>query len=136
MSFETFKIVVTSRIDKHKADEAAKIERIRAEADAKARANVEAEMRAKEEEEARILREAGDSIVAKARAIDEAAAIESRRKSAQIAEQSKPFNGVPAKPVRPNDAEIIGVIMNAHNVSYGTACDWILAVAENFAASP
>ena len=67
---------------------------------------------------------------------DRAAAIESRRKSAQIAEQSKPFNGVPAKRIRPGDAEIIGVIMDAHNVSYGTACDWILEVAENLATSP
>jgi len=36
----------------------------------------------------------------------------------------------------PDDLEIIGEIMAAYNVSYGTACDWILEVAENLRNSP
>ena len=85
----------------------------------------------------------------------EAAAIEERRKQAQIAEQSHPFAtkpndsrdyvehdfgfpqpNAPAKRVRPDDKEIIEAVQAAFGVSYGTSCDWILEVAENLAVSP
>lgn len=137
---DDFTLIVTSRITKHEADEAAKIERIRAEeqakAEAAAKAKIEAEARAKDENESRILREAADSIVADTRARDEASAIEEKRRQAQIAEQSRPFNGAPAKPVRPPDREIIEAICQVFDVSYGTSCDWLLEVAENLKESP
>ena len=63
------------------------------------------------------------------------AQIEERRKQAQNAEQSKPFNGAPAKPIHPNDKAIIEAVQAAFGVSYGTACDWIIDVAENLAVS-
>lgn len=130
---DDFKLLVTTRIDKHKADEAAKIERIRAEeqvkAEAAAKAKVEAEAKAKVDNETRAA-EVFEAARVQSQP-DEAAAIEARRKQAQIAEQSKPFNGVPARPTLPNDKAIIEAVQAAFGVSYGIACDWIIDVAEN-----
>jgi len=80
---------------------------------------------------------------------DEAAAIEERRKQVQIAEQSKPFTTNPhatsgepwpfkspeEKPLRPTDKQLVEAIASFYSVSYGTACDWILEVAENLRAA-
>lgn len=46
---EDFTLTISSRIDKHKADEAAKLEAVRVQAEAAARAKIEAEAKAKEE---------------------------------------------------------------------------------------
>lgn len=131
---DDFKLLVTTRIDKHKADEAAKIECIRAEekakAEAAAKAKVEAEARAMVEQEA--IAKANEFMpTVPTMAEDRAAAIEERRKQAQIAEQSKPFNGVPAKPIRPDDYDLITTLMHHYGVSEGMVKDWILEVAEN-----
>lgn len=117
MSFETFKIVVMSRIDKHKADEAAKIERIREEERVKAeaaaaevfeaaRAKAEAEAKAESDRiAAEVTRSSNEKIAAaanEAATIDqlasdemhEAAAIEARRKQAQLNESAQIMNKV------------------------------------------
>jgi hypothetical protein len=116
MSFETFKIVVMSRIETHKKTEADNIERIRAEEQAKAEAAVKAKAEAE--------------IVARFKANMEAAAAEIKAHETAHGAPQELGHG------RPDDLEIIGEIMNAFNVSYGTACDYILEVAENLRNSP
>lgn len=156
---DDFKLLVTTRIEKHKAEEAAKIERIRAEEKAKAEAaaaevfeaariKAEQEARKKVEDEAfaknaaeiKALEAAtgapqergrGDVQLTHHNPADEAAAIEARRKQSQIAEQSKPFNGAPAKTTRPSDKEIINMLQMCYpNTPTETICDWIIDVAE------
>lgn len=177
---DDFKLLVTTRIDAHKKAEAAKIERIRAEEKAKAEvaaaevfeaARIKAEQEAKAKAEAEIASKAkADAVIAYeaelevgAKLLEDqaAAAIEDRRKRAQITEQSKTFNGAPAKlinpsdaeiseamqvaftatsyeatRIRPDDGEVIAVIMDEFSVSYGQACDYILEVAENLRVTP
>jgi len=96
--------------------------------------------RAKAAEEAKAQREAE----AKLRAELESAAIEERRKAAQIAEQTKPFKGqkkpndsrdyversfgFPVPPIdRPSRAAIIGCIASHFGVENTVVMDWILA---------
>ena len=180
-AMEDFMLIITSRIEAQKKADEAKLEaerqRIQSEEEAKARIKIEAEARTKAEEEARATavfeaaRIKADQdlmptvpTMAEDRATMESQ-IEERRKQAQIAEQSKPFNGapaklihpsdaeiieamqpafaatsyeadVPAKRIRPDDGEVIAVIMDEFSVSYGQACDYIIAVAENLRASP
>lgn len=120
---DDLRLLVKSRIDKHKADEAAKIARIREDervkAEAAAKAKVEAEAKAESDRISAEVRLASDEM-------HEAAAIEARRKQAQIAEQSKPFNGVQAKPVRPSRGELLNAISSYFGISDELALDWIL----------
>lgn len=78
--------------------------------------------KAKAENDARI-----DEMVAKKRKEFEAAAIEERRKAAQLAESAR-MQG-------PSDKELIEFIAQNFDVSYGTACDWILETAESMKRS-
>lgn len=137
---EDFTLTISTRIDKHKADEVAKLEAVRAQAEAAARAKIEAEAKAK-----------ADAESAAQRAADE---VEERRKDVQIAEQvaamakTKPiFVGVdPAQagydmtvvtlPAQrkpnplPSDEVFLTRICGEYEITYGEACDWILAIAE------
>lgn len=112
---EDFTLVIQTRIDKQKADEAARLEaeraRIQAEEEAKARAKVEAEAkaeadaRAKIEAEAKAKEEAGARAKAHAEAAQrEAEAVEERRKAVQLAGQARPV-GVKAVCGNPATAE-------------------------------
>jgi len=145
---EDFTLTITSRIEKHKADEAAKLEaetlRIRAEEEAKARAKVEAENLAAQEKAA-LDKHFADRAAAEAQ---EAAEIEERRKTTQIAESAQAnrpsVNAIntSVKPVeksaeiiqikseRPSDKELIELVAQNFNVSFGVACDWIIEAAE------
>lgn len=149
--FDDFTLLISSRIKEHKesetrkaaeiiakidAENAAKLEaersRIQAEEEAKAKAaqdallaaervKMEAEVRAKAEEEAR-------------QAQSEAAAIEERRKQAQIADQIKPvrLSGLKTAvaqsitPRRPNRAELLDAIATTFGTTNEAALDWIL----------
>ena len=108
---DDFTLVITSRIEKQKADEAERLEaervRIQVEEEAKARAKIEAEERArvaaeiKAQLEAQAAAKAKESEeYAKTIATAEAEEVENRRKAVQLAEQEKPvFIGVDmAKP--------------------------------------
>ena len=122
-----------------------------AEAEAKVKAAQEAILsaeRAKMDEEVRAsafeAAKARSEAEAKLRAELEAAAVDERRKAAQIAAQSKPFNeqkkpndstdhvahdlGFPVPPAdRPSRAAIIGCIAAHFGVNEDVALDWILA---------
>jgi len=73
--FEDFTLTITSRIEKQKAEEAARMEAVRAQAEADARTKLEAEAKAKADAEAAAQREAD--------------AVEERRKAVQLAEQAR-----------------------------------------------
>jgi hypothetical protein len=159
MSIETFKIVVTSRIDKHKADEAARLEAERAKMQAEATAKAEREAAAKlAAEEARIRAEEQAKARAEAVALAnrEQLAASERKDKVEIATKilSTVSEGNPKTVVEtaavigivgtgtskliepetisyPGDQSIIEAIQYAYGVSYGTACDWLLEVAES-----
>lgn len=122
---DDFTLLVTSRIDKHRADEAARLEaeraRIQAQEEAKAQAKAKAEQ---------------DALTAKTQA-EERAKIEAEVTAqhendilaAQIAESAS-AKVAPAI-VKPSDGRIIEAVMHRFNCSHGTACDWIIACAKN-----
>ena len=138
---EDFALTITSRIEKQKADEAARLEAqhaaIQAEEERKATAKAQAEAeailaaeRAKQAEEE-----------AKTRAESEAAAIEERRKTMQIAESAQAIRPPVASKVtrinpaanpaeRPSDKEIVDAVAAKFGVSLETACVWIIEAAE------
>lgn len=147
---EDFTLTITSRIEKHKADEAARLEsereKIRAEEEAKAIAKIKAESDAKI-----------DAMVAQKRAeIFAFAEIEKEQKGliddspATVRDPVNIFaprndeDPLPASlrgivntsPSRPKDGEIIAAIIAAFGVSYGTACDWIIQAAESIQSKP
>lgn len=153
---EDFTLTITSRIEKQKADESARLEteRARMEAEAKAKAeaeaatklkadeeriraeerakaDAEAQARAKQEVEARAQAEAKAKIEAEQRAANEAAQIEERRKAVQLAEHEKPTATVhQIKPVRPSDSELTEFVAQKFGVTFGVAADWIIETAE------
>jgi predicted phage-related endonuclease len=149
---EDFTLLITSRIDKHKADEAARLEAERAKMQAEATAKAEREAAAKlAAEEARIRAEerAKAEEEAKARAKLEAEIKEEKstlakyEKVENLGEKSAPIIAITscARPASsqiepetisyPGDQEIIEALQSAFGVSYGTACDWLLEVAES-----
>lgn len=143
---DDFKLLVTTRIDKHKADEAAKIERIRAEEKAKAEAaaaEVFEAARIKAEQEARKKVEdeafAKNAAEIKEREATQGAPQERGRGDVQLTHHNPVDEAAaieaPARPTLPNDKAIIEAVQAAFGVSYGTACDWIIDVAENLAVS-
>ncbi|MFA6903361.1 MAG: YqaJ viral recombinase family protein [Gallionellaceae bacterium] len=136
---EDFTLVIQTRIDKQKADEAARLEaeraRIQAEEEAKARAKIEAETKAKEESEARAKAHAES-------AQREADAIEERRKDVQLAGQEKPVavdqcvrNATMTAAVSqahdqfkqpmPSPVEIIRAVADCYKVSMEESVRWI-----------
>ena len=145
---EDFTLTITSRIEKQKADEAARLEAQRAamqaEEEAKARAKVEEEQRqaaAKaeaEQEKAALDKHFADRAAAEAQ---EAAAIEERRKTMQVAESAQAIRPPVASKVtrinpaanpaaRPSDKEIVDAVAAKFGVSLETACVWIVEAAE------
>ncbi|MDD4913371.1 MAG: YqaJ viral recombinase family protein [Sideroxydans sp.] len=155
---EAFQAIVTARIEKHKADEAAKEEatriRIQQEEEAKAQAKAKAEQeaiiakaveaeRAKAQEELTKAQQeqvvAGTSFVSvSSEGVKHIPAaevrltpddLEERRKAAQLAE-SATAKTAPAL-VKPADGRIIEAVMHRFNCSHGTACNWIMECAEN-----
>lgn len=164
---DDFVLTVTSRIDKQKADDAAKLEAQRvamqAEADRKAKEQAEAEIaKAKAEQEAIHAAEIA-KVQAEERAKAQSEAAAARAKSAEEAknkadieaariraeEQAKAQVEVkraaaisaPAvkeavcKSSTPTDDAIIQCVAAHFGVSYGTACDWILKMAERMELS-
>ena len=159
MSIETFKIIVTSRIEKQKADEAVRIKadtaRIRAEEEAKATAKAQAEAeailaaeRAKQAAEEAAEREAmqreHDKALTGEPAVIQAAITntppESQTGTLAGARPAAASQMEPAAPdvislcercARPNDKEIINAVSSAFDVSFGTACDYIREVADS-----
>ena len=132
---EDFTLTITSRIEKQKADEAARLEaetaRIRAEEEAKATAKAQAEAEAILAVER--TKQAAEEAVAR-----EAEAVEERRKDVQLAEQARtniPASHLsvvelPSRHVRPTDKELIESVAQNFSVSFGKASDWILETAE------
>ena len=90
---DDFKLLVTTRIDGHKRAEAEKVEaqraQIRAEEEAKARREAEAKLRAEQEEADRVKAAELEAANKSARDVQEAVAIEERRKQAQIDESAQ-----------------------------------------------
>ena len=133
--FEDFTLTITSRMEKQKADEAARLEaetaRIRAEEEAKATAKAQAEAEAILAVER--TKQAAEEAVAR-----EAEAVEERRKDVQLAEQARtniPASHLsvvelPSRHVRPTDKELIESVAQNFSVSFGKASDWILETAE------
>jgi len=132
--FEDFTMTITSRIEKQKAEEAARMEAVRAQAEADARAKLEAEAKAKADAEAASQRESD--------------AIEERRKAVQLAEQerqntppavSQTEHAAPvpvlsdkavadakaARKLRPTRVQMIEVIALHYCVAEETAFDWL-----------
>lgn len=147
-SMEAFKAIVTRRIDDHKAAEAAKLEAqriaIQAEEERKALAKVAAEeqqrvaaqVKAQLEAQAaqRATEQATEKETAKTeeiRIVSEAQQIEEVRRRVQCAEYERPGNVVQIKSVQPSDKEIIDALAMTMDISYGTACDYIIIVAEH-----
>ena len=155
---EDFRLMITSRIDQHKAAEAAKLEAERAAiqeaADRKAKAEADAIISAeravmqedvdrkakveaaKLEAERAVMREAADRM-AKAEAammeVERAAkanVIEEQRKAAQIAESVASQRKTLIQQ-KPSDGKIIEVVMSGLNCSKESACEWIITCAEN-----
>jgi len=155
---EDFRLLITSRIDQHKAAEAAKLEAERAAiqeaADRKAKAEADAIIAAeravmqedvdrkakveaaKLEAERAVMREAADRM-AKAEAammeVERAAkanVIEEQRKAAQIAESVASQRKTLIQQ-KPSDGKIIEVVMSGLNCSKESACEWIITCAEN-----
>jgi predicted phage-related endonuclease len=132
--FDDFTLTIISRIEKQKAEEAARLEaertRIQAEEEAKARAKVDAE------ERQRVAAETKAQLEAQAKAkVDAEDAVEERRNVVQLAEQKKPIaapvlNVVQIKLSRPSDEVIITSIASIFNVPYIEACNWVLEIAE------
>lgn len=129
---EDFTLTIASRIKTFHEQEHAKLDaerdRIRQEEEAKARAKIEAEAKANVDAEAR----------AKERAeTDAIETVEDRRRAAalletELSDQGKAISAKypPAKPARPSDKELIEFVAQNFNVTYGTACDWVLETAE------
>jgi putative phage-type endonuclease len=167
---EDFTLTITSRIEKQKADEAARLEAERTRMEAEAKAKAEREAAAKlAAEEARIRAEEQAKARAEAVALAnrEQQAANEREERAQNNHQSETVmhDGAqpaaasqtePAAPVstvrtlvadfalsgiaadgkeglvriRPDDQALIDAIAERFNVSYGTACDWVMETAE------
>jgi predicted phage-related endonuclease len=175
---EDFTLTITSRIEKQKADEAARLEaqraaiqaeeeaKARAKMEAEARATVEAEQRTKAEDQAKIDTAAEfrrqqaeferanaeehakvEAELAEQKAIDEASqrqhekslhgepdviqaanveAIDTSKKRVDIQQENKQVE----RPTRPSDKELIEFVAHNFNVSFGTACDWVIETAE------
>ena len=137
---EDFTLTITSRIEKQKADEAARLEAqresIRLEEERKATANAEAILaseRAKQAEEAATLaasqRQHEKTLIGEEDVIQPEADIEEKRKQAQLDAQAKPFKSS-AKPSRPSNKELIELVAQNFKVSYGQACDWVIETAD------
>ena len=145
---EDFTLTITSRIEKQKADEAARLEAQRAamqaEEETKARAKVEAEAKAKLDAEAEELEKQNREYLSNLAdtalknggfpSVSESAAIEERRKQAQLDAQAQPFKLSGAKtvvaqaitPRRPNRAELLDAVATTFGTTNEAALDWIL----------
>jgi putative phage-type endonuclease len=99
--YDDFTLAVTSRIDKAKAEEAARIEKARAEAEAKARAEAEAKAKAKAEAEAKARAEAEAKAKAEAEAKAKAEAEAKAKAEAEAKAKNSPSNAKEAPPVSP-----------------------------------
>ena len=150
---EDFALTITSRIEKQKADEAARLEaeraRIQAQEEAKAQAKakaeqdviiakVQAEERAKVEAEVKAKREndiLAAAVIAKSQEEEVAKSetqqndLESRRKAAQLAESASAKVAPPI--LKPSNGRIIEAVMHRFNCSHALASDWILECAKN-----
>lgn len=132
---EDFTLTITSRIEKQKADEAARLEaeraKMQAEEEAKARAKVDAENEEIRRREA-MLTEASKlpkipeervGEIIKSMSINESV---TSKESLQVKTPIK--DSVAAYP---GDQAIIKAIQSAYGVSFGDACDWIVEAAES-----
>lgn len=132
---DDFTLTITSRIEKHKADEAAKLEA--------QRAAIQAEEKAKAEAAAQ---KTIDEAAAKAKAEQDAAADQTHKDEAETAIPVAPVRTIDtsSKPVeksaeivhigqskRPSDADIIRAIIKEFDCTNGQACDWIIEMADN-----
>ncbi len=114
---EDFTLTITSRIDNNRADEAEKMEAVRAQAEANARAKIEEEQR-----------KSGD-----AKPIEPSPRTTSDKPSSPAvwpfpmkdAESSSTI-----KTERPSDEVLITSIASSFCVTYGEACDWVMDAAE------
>jgi Xaa-Pro aminopeptidase len=145
---EDFTLTITSRIEKQKADEAARLEAqraaIQAEEEAKARAKIEAEARATVEAEQRTKAEDQAKIDTAAELAAESAKNGTKEKTNQSepvmqdgarsalvhTEPAVPSIKLVAKLSRPSDKELITFVAQNFNVSYGIAYYWIIETAE------
>jgi predicted phage-related endonuclease len=144
---DDFTLLITSRIDKHKADEAERLEAERVKMQAEATAKAEREAAAKlAAEEARIRAEERAKAEAEQQAIDATAQREHEKSLAgepaviqPVKDIFAPENKQSASMVglgttrvyKPDNREIVRAIEKNFGVSYGTACDWLLEVAES-----
>lgn len=145
---EDFSLIIQSRIDKQKADEAARLEaeraRIQAEEEAKARAKVEAEERARVAAETKAQLEAQAKAKAEQDAIDAAVQrehekslqgepavlqpaddVEARRKAVQLAEQAKPVQNFGFPKATPSDVVEMVTITKAEYARLLDRDDWL-----------
>jgi len=125
---EAFQAIVNGRIDKHKAEEAAKLEAIKTQAEADARAKLEAEQLAKE-------KLAASTALPGNEAAQNEPAPQKVNATAQYMRDNTPPSPTATvtpitKPSRPSDNELIEFVAQNFNVSFGKACDWVIETAE------
>lgn len=137
---DDFKLVIESRIVKHKADEAARIEaetaRIRAEEEAKAQAKAKAEQdaivaKAQAEERAKV--EAEQRAIAESNRIYEAACVAQAKLDDAAKVEKETLKQIPVPPDVVNGRIVSDSVVTLRPPSKGTI---ILAVAEYFDISP
>lgn len=142
---EDFTLTITSRIEKQKADEAARLETERARMEAEAKAKAEAEAAAKlkaDEERIRAEERAKAEAEAQAQAKLEAEARAKAHPQVELGTrmpllqdhdnrtalvQKESAAAAPVKSVRPSRKELILMLADGFDVSEQTALDWILS---------
>lgn len=134
---DDFKLLVITRIDNHKKSETEKIERIRADEEAKARAKVEAEAaalfeQARKEEAAKHVTQYEQP---KPNVHLNVHLIDSEPIDRITVSEIKATQDVGVKRQRPTDAEIIRCVIKEFHCSSVDACNWIMDVAENMVVS-
>ena len=137
---EDFTLTITSRIEKLKAGEAARLEAERARMQAEATEKAEREAAAKLAEQEAAIR-AEERAKAEAEIKEEKETLKKYEKTENLGESipvvKQSLTTEPAKvvgirkPSRPSHAELIQFVANNFSVSYGQACTWVIETAES-----
>ena len=137
---EDFTLTITSRIEKLKAGEAARLEAERARMQAEATEKAEREAAAKLAEQEAAIR-AEERAKAEAEIREEKETLKKYEKTENLGESTpvvkQSLTTEPAKvvgirkPSRPSHAELIQFVANNFSVSYGQACTWVIETAES-----
>ena len=137
---EDFTLTITSRIEKLKAGEAARLEAERARMQAEATEKAEREAAAKLAEQEAAIR-AEERAKAEAEIREEKETLKKYEKTENLGESipvvKQSLTTEPAKvvgirkPSRPSHAELIQFVANNFSVSYGQACTWVIETAES-----